>query len=123
MATKFRVGTAIRSILIANEAIFSAVGDNIFPVVAPKETVGDLIVYARDEYSKEYCNMGIAKQKCRVLVEVVSEDYDRSQLIAEAINDALEGEHVELNLRIKMLDSTEDYADGKYLQLLEFSIE
>jgi hypothetical protein len=121
MWSKFKAGTLIRNILKSNADILELVGDNIFPLIAPKDTVGDIIVYQRDKYSKEYTNMGVSSQQCLVNVGVISDDYDRSQELAELINDALEGSHD--GNRIRLTDSTEDYADGKYLQVLVFSIE
>jgi len=120
MSAKFKAGTLIRNILKADTEIFSIVGENIFPLVAPKETVGDIILYQRDEYSKEYTNMGVANEKCKVYVEAISDDYDKSQSLAELINATLEGKHEGIVIRLE--DSTEDYADGKYLQVLLFSV-
>lgn len=121
MWSKFKAGTLIRNILKSNLEILGMVGDNILPLVAPKSTAGDIIIYWRDKYSKEYSNMGVASQKCEVNVVAISDDYDRSQDLAELINDSLEGTHGDY--RIRLSDSTEGFEDGKYIQVLVFSIE
>ena len=124
--TKFRIGSTIRKLLIENEVVKELVGEKIFPLVAPQETKGDLIVYYRDEYSKDYTKMGVYNDNCKVYIVIVSEDYDRSQEIAEAVNEALEGtffQNTDNQIQIRLSDSTEDYADNKYIQVLLFEIK
>lgn len=123
---KFRIGTTIRKILIENEEVKKLVGDKIFPLVAPQSTEGDLIVYYRDEYSKDYTNMGVYNDNCKVFVTIVSDNYDRSQEIAEAVDNALEGtffQNTDNQIQVRLSDSTEDYADNKYIQVLLFEIQ
>ena len=124
--SKFRIGTVIRKILIDNEDVKQLVGDKIFPLVAPQSTEGDLIVYYRDEYSKDYTKMGVYNDNCKVYVTIVSDSYDRSQEIAEAVNNALEGTfflNTDNQIQVRLSDSTEDYADNKYIQVLLFEIQ
>ncbi len=121
--SKFKVTTEIRQLLIENKAIDALVGQNVFPLIAPDDITGDFIVYQRDEYSKDYSKMGITAQTCKVFITAVSEDYDRSQEIAYQINETLEGRFSNPDLEIKLIDSTEDFGDGKFIQILLFSIE
>lgn len=124
--SKFRIGTTIRKLLIENEEVKKLVGDKIFPLVAPQSIEGDLIVYYRDEYSKDYTKMGVYNDNCKVFVTIVSDNYDRSQEIAEAVDNALEGtffQNTENQIQIRLSDSTEDYADNKYIQVLLFEIQ
>ena len=120
--SKFKITTKVRAVLLATPEISTIVDTRVFPVVAPKDTPGDFIIYQRDEYSKDYTKMGISSQRCRVYVNAISEDYDRSQVLAYQINEALEGKHVNLKMDIKLIDSTEDFEDGKYIQVLLFEI-
>lgn len=121
--SKFKITTKVRQALLANAEISAMVGSRIFPVVAPKNTKGDFIIYQRDEYSKDYTKQGIYQEACKVYVNAISEDYDRSQELAYQINEALEGFHQELNMDIKLIDSTEDFEDNKYIQVLLFDIK
>lgn len=121
MWNKIRAGTFIRSILTSKSDIVAMVGENILPLVAPKETQGDIIIYWRDKYSRNYTNMGIATQECIINVAIISDDYDRSQDLAELVDDTLVGMHD--GNRVNLSDSTEGFEDGKYLQVLVFSIE
>lgn len=120
---KFKVTTEIRSLLLSSPAISALVQDKIFPLVAPTDTQGDFIIYQRDGYKTEYTKMGRYMDKPLVYVNAVSDDYDRSQEIASAIYDWLEDDFVNPAMRIRLEDSTEDYGDGKFIQVLQFSIE
>jgi len=121
--SKFKVTTKVRAALLDKSEITEMIGDQIFPVVAHKETEGDFIIYQRDEYSKSYTKMGVYEEKCRVYVNAISEDYDRSQELAYQINEALEGFHPDLEIDVKLVDSTEDFEDNKYIQVLLFEIK
>lgn len=120
---KFKVTTLIRSILLADKRLTEIIEDKIFPVIAPKDTTGDFVLYNRDEYSIDRTQMGIATQTCKVYINAISEDYDRSQDIAALVFEILEGTFSNPEMRIRLVDSTEDYEEGKYIQVLLFSIE
>lgn len=119
--SKFKIGTTIRQLLLNDEKIHNAVGDNIFPLIAPEETTGSFIIYQRDEYSKAYTKQGIYEEACIIYITVVADTYDTSQKIAIDVNDLLE--NYTDNFRIRLTDSTEDYADSKFIQVLKFEID
>jgi hypothetical protein len=58
-----------------------------------------------------------------VNVIAVSENYDRSQELASLIYDTLSGDFADPDIYIELEDSTEDFIDNKYIQVLQFSIE
>ena len=120
---KLAITTEIRSILLDSEEITSLIGKKIFPVVAPLKTEGDFIIYQRDGYKQEYTNMGVARQIPTVFVNAVSDDYDPSLQLASLIYEALEGQFSNPDMTIHLEDSTEDYSEGKYFQVLQFSVE
>lgn len=120
---KFKITTEIRSILQESPEIANLVGKNIYPLVAAEGTEGDFIVYQRDGYKQVYTQMGVASQTPLIFVNAVSDDYDRSQELASLIYEALEGTFSEPDMRIRLEDSTEDYENGKYIQVLQFSID
>lgn len=120
--TKFRITTVIRQILLQNSDLVELIGDKIYPLYAPDDTKGDFVLYTRDEYSIDRTQMGIVIQRCKVYINVVSTDYDRGQEIAEKIFDILDGDYSD-GMKIRLIDSTEDIADKKYVQVLLFSIE
>lgn len=120
---KLAVTIEVRSILLASDEIAKMIGDKVFPIVAPNETKGDFIIYQRDGYKQEYTKMGVARQIPTVFVNAVSDDYDRSLRLASLIYEALSGSFSNPDMTIKLEDSTEDYADKKFFQVLQFSID
>ncbi|MBT9871996.1 DUF3168 domain-containing protein [Bacteroides salyersiae] len=120
---KLAITTEVRGILLETEEITSLIGQKVFPVVAPMNTEGDFIIYQRDGYKQEYTKMGVARQIPTVFVNAVSDDYERSLQLASLIYEALEGSFSNPDMTIHLEDSTEDYSDGKYFQVLQFSVE
>ena len=123
MMNMLKITTEVRAILLESEAIKSLIGENIFPIIAPEGTKGDFIVYQRDGYKQESTQMGVADQIPYVNVTIVSENYDRSQELASLIYDTLSGSFVNPDISIRLEDSTEDFIDNKYIQVLQFSIK
>ena len=120
---KLAITTEVRGILLETEEITSLIGQKVFPVVAPMNTEGDFIIYQRDGYKQDYTKMGVARQIPTVFVNAVSDDYERSLQLASLIYEALEGSFSNPDMTIHLEDSTEDYSDGKYFQVLQFSVE
>lgn len=118
---KFKAGTTVRKILLATPSIASVIKNNIYPIIAPDNTSGSFIIYQRDQYSKDRTKQGIYAETCIIYITVVCETYAESQELAIAINDALENNSEALQIRLT--DSTEDFAEGKYIQVLKFEIE
>lgn len=130
--SKFKITTPIRSILLENPDIMDLVDPNdpndpddkgVYPVIAPKDTKGDFIIYQREKYGRLHNKMGIYGENCHVYINAISEDYDRSKELAFQIDKSLAGFHSDPKMEIKLIDSTEDYEDGKYIQVLLFEVE
>lgn len=122
-ANKLLVTTDVVAILKDSTKITDIVGDNIFPLVAEEGTTGDYILYKREKYDAEWNKMGKTSDKCEVYINVVSDNYERGKIVAAAVQDALEGSFSSPDMTIRLLDSTEDYTDKKFIQVLLFSIE
>lgn len=119
----FKITTEVRDILINNLRIAKLVGTNVFPLIAKENTKGDFITYQRDGYKQEYTKMGVAQQVPIVFVSAVSETYSRSQELASLIYETLSGDFANPDIHIELEDSTEDFIDNKYIQVLQFSIK
>ena len=116
----FKITAEIRSLLLQNEEIKGFVGERVFPIMAPEDTVGDFIVYQRDELKQEYTKMGVATQVSVLYLTAVSESYVRSNSLASLIYDTLSGDFKDPDMRIQLEDSTEDFIDKKFIQVLQF---
>lgn len=119
----FKITTEIRSILLASGEITAVIEEKVSPIIAPENTAGDFIVYQRDGFKQEYTQMGIASQSPLVNVTAVSDNYDRSQNLASLIYDTLSGDFRDPDITIQLEDSTEDFIDNKYIQILQFLIK
>nr|DAJ86867.1 MAG TPA: hypothetical protein [Caudoviricetes sp.] len=118
-----KITTDVRDILLTSAEIKSMIDDKIFPLVAPEKTEGDYIVYQRDGYKQDTTKMGVCTQMPLVNVIAVSENYDHSQDLASLIYDTLSGDFANPDIHIELEDSTEDFIDNKYIQVLQFSIK
>jgi hypothetical protein len=123
---KWNVGNDIREILLADETLAGVIGTNIYPCIAPEKTEGDFILYNREKYSKTYTKMGIVEDECQVVLSIISDDYDTSVAIAAQVDNLLIGKHTRedgYTLTISLKDSTETFADNKYVQTMLFEIK
>lgn len=119
----FKITTEMRTILLDSEKIKSLIDEKVFPIIAPESTDGDFIVYQRDGFKQDTTKFGVSCQTPFVNVTAVSGDYDRSQDLASLIYDALSGDFTNPDMYIQLEDSTEDFIDNKYIQVLQFSIK
>ncbi len=119
----FRITAEIQSLLLQNGEIKGIVGGRVFPIMAPEGTDGDFIVYQRDELKQDYTKMGVASQTAVIYVTAVSDSYVRSNNLASLIYDTLSGDFENPDMHIQLEDSTEDFIDKKFIQVLQFSIK
>ena len=124
---KWQIGNDIRVLLLADADIVQAVGQNIFPVIAPVDTDGDFILYKREKYSKNWTKMGVVEDDCQISITVISDNYDSATAIASMIDNCLTGQHFikdnTVRMNIDLVDSTEDFEDNKYFEVLLFRIK
>lgn len=119
----FKITAEVRGILLASEDITKLIGRKVFPIVADENTDGDFIVYQRDGYKQDSTKFGISSQTPIVFVSAVSADYGRSIELASLIYGTLSGEFSNPDMYIQLEDSTEDFIDNKFIQVLQFSIK
>lgn len=122
---KWHIGDDVRAILMSDTAITTHVGSRIFPLVIPENEDGDCIVYSRQHYNKKSVKMGVWEDNCTLALTVISDNYDNSVDIAEAIDNALTGYHKidDVKLTFELADSSESFEDFKYIQVLMFTIK
>lgn len=124
---KWFVGNDIREILLASPELREAVGEDIYPVIAPEGTDGEFILYQRDKYKKSYTKMGLYEEECHVALTIVADNYDRAVYIAYLVDSALQGTHTNddtgCRITCELSDSTEGFDDNKYFESLVYSIK
>ena len=119
----FKITTELRAILLENEEIIDLIDDKIYPIIAPEDTDGSFIVYQRDGYKQVYSKLGVAEQIPIVNIAAISDNYDCSQVLASLIYNSLSGKFMDPDIHIQLEDSTEDFIDSKFIQVLQFSIK
>lgn len=119
----FKITTELRAILLDNEEIIDLIDDKIYPIIAPEDTDGSFIVYQRDGYKQAYSKLGVAEQIPIVNIAAISDNYDCSQVLASLIYNSLSGKFRDPDIHIQLEDSTEDFIDSKFIQVLQFSIK
>lgn len=123
---KWYIGNDIRDILLADSGVTAQVGNHIYPIVAAEGTNGDFIVYIRQEYSKDSAKQGVYQDTCKVAVVGISDNYDRAIALADKIDLALTGTHINdkgEKFEVTLADSTETYDDNKFIETLLFQIK
>lgn len=123
---KWKIGNVIRKILMDDADVHQAVGNNIYPVVAAENVVGDFINYTRTSYSKEYVKQGLYQDSCQEEILVISDKYDNVIDIAEKVDKALSGRHIlddGVSVDITLQTATEMFQDNKYVERMIFDIE
>lgn len=121
---KVKIAQVIRGLLLQNNDVATLIDDKIVPVIASEDTEGDFVTYKRFSYSQEFqTKMGLTSEKCQILLEVVSEDYDRALEIGYIISNYLVGDWKDPDMRISIEDSDEDYKDKKFYQIFLFNVE
>ena len=116
--------TAIYSIIKSNEEINKAVGNNIYPVVAPLSTKNPYIVFKR-QINTQNDNKDSRYSIVSIELNIYSNDYQQSIKVAELVKNTLENvynKEVE-GYKIKYIVSTsidEDYNEDYYSQTMYF---
>lgn len=118
----FNVTDEIVSILMADARIARIVRNKVFPIVAPHNTPGSFIVYQRDGYKQQDTKTGVAVRQPLVVISCVADRYVESQQLASLVYETLSGRFVEPCMEIRLEDSTEDFIDKKFMQVLQFSV-
>ena len=115
---KWKIGSWLRTKLLD-------ITTNVFPVVAPENTKGDVIVYRRSSLERSQSHIGYYEDTVYYDIVIISDSYDRSAEIAEKVDDALSGNFAdEAGKRFvsNISGGYEDYQDGKYYNVITFKI-
>ena len=115
---KWKIGSWLRTKLID-------ITTNVFPVVAPENTKGDVIVYRRTNLERSQSHIGYYQATVYYDIVIISDNYDRSAEIGEKVDDALSGNFADEDGKrfvSNISGGYEDYQDGKYYNVITFKI-
>ena len=120
---KFFVISDVFALLRSDAELQELVGKKIFPIQAPRDTIGDFITVQREGLLDSQTSKmgGFALLRYGFYIAAISEDYDRSLAMASRVYEVLNGSHN--TCVIKMEDFAEVVVDQKFIQILKFSIQ
>jgi len=119
-------GKYIRRIMIENQELTSLIPANkIFPLIANADTTYPFIVYSRNNLIPTYTKDFLSDNSLIFTVIVVSDDYEQSLDIANAVRHSLEtyrfkDEYIHI-YPIKLDSITEETYEDAYIQRMTFS--
>lgn len=116
---KWYIGSWLRAKLLN-------ITDNVFPVVAPENAKGDVIVYRRTSIERSQSHIGYYLDTVHYDIVIISDSYDRAAELGERVDDALSGTFVDEEAGKRFVSHIsggyEDYQDGKYYNIITFKI-
>lgn len=109
-----------------NEELMQLIpASKIFPLIANANTSYPFIVYSREQLNPIYTKDLLAENEVSFTVIVVSNDYEQSLEIANAVRHSLESyRYSDNNIRIhpiKLTNITEETLDDAYIQRMNYS--
>lgn len=117
----FTIGSEIVTLLNVDNAVHTAVGNKIFPLIANADTTFPFIVYRRSYYTPE-SNKDWENEKTGVEIVVASNKYSDSVSIANSVADALNHKATTNIEDIRVTNTNEDFLEDTYIQRLFFEI-
>ena len=111
----FKIGKDIVSLLNANTAVTSALGNKIFPLVATAKTTFPFLVYRRSYYTPEN-DKDWENEKVGIEFVVASTEYEEGVKIADAVADALLHQQTTNIDDSAVIGISEDFMDDTFVQ-------
>lgn len=120
-----KIGAAVYSILSSNATITGYIGNKIFPLVIPENTLLPCIVYERNS-DVEYTRDGAGISTSVIDITCLSEDYTECINIAQAVYDIMNC-YKGIVSGISIVDTrlsglAETFAENAYIQKLTFTM-
>lgn len=111
----FTVGKDIKTLLSSSADVTSALGNKIFPLIAPAKTTFPFLVYRRSYYTPQ-SNKDYDGEKVGVELVIASLKYEQGVDIADAVADALIHQTTDNIDDIAVIGVSEDYMDDTFIQ-------
>jgi len=123
-----KINQAIYSILSSSTGVTSLVNsNNMFPIAADDDVKNPFIVYERKSINTVYTKDGVSYDDVLLEVTCVSDDYNESLNIAQAVRNALElksGTYGAVEIyQCRFKNAPENYGVDNYIQILHFEIK
>lgn len=111
----FEIGKDIVTLLSASTDVTSALGQKIFPLIAPAKTTFPFLVYRRSYYTPENTK-DWENEKVGIEMVIASLKYEEGVKIADAVADALLHQQTTNIEDIVVTSISEDFLDDTFVQ-------
>jgi hypothetical protein len=115
-----KIGKTLRSLLLSNDTVAEYLTGKIFPLVAVEGTTFPFLVYRRSGYTP-VSNKDLEDEIVTVEVAILSDKYETSVDVADAVLTGLHGSNEEID-RVKIIGTSEEFSDDIYIQKLIIDI-
>ncbi len=127
MNNSLLIGKYIKKFITEDETLNALIKGQVYPLYTNQETKFPYIVYARTNTSVTYTKDGLTKDVITVSIVCVSDDYETSLTMANAVRKCFEwGTYKDETINIDMCvlaNAVESSFDEGYLQTLTFNFE
>lgn len=115
-----KIGKTLRSLLLSDNTVAEYLTGKIFPLVAVEGTTFPFLVYRRSGYAP-VSNKDLEDEIVTVEVAILSDKYETSVDVADAVLTGLHGSNEEID-RVKIIGTSEEFSDDIYIQKLIIDI-
>lgn len=115
-----KIGKTLRSLLLSDNTVSEYLTGKIFPLVAVEGTTFPFLVYRRSGYTP-VSNKDLEDEIVTVEVAILSDKYETSVDVADAVLTGLHGSNEEID-RVKIIGTSEEFSDDIYIQKLIIDI-
>jgi hypothetical protein len=115
-----KIGKTLRSLLLSDNTVAEYLTGKIFPLVAVEGTTFPFLVYRRSGYTP-VSNKDLEDEIVTVEVAILSDKYETSVDVADAVLTGLRGSNEEID-RVKIIGTSEEFSDDIYIQKLIIDI-
>jgi hypothetical protein len=115
-----KIGKTLRSLLLSDDTVAEYLTGKIFPLVAVEGTTFPFLVYRRSGYTP-VSNKDLEDEIVTVEVAILSDKYETSVDVADAVLTGLHGSNEEID-RVKIIGTSEEFSDDIYIQKLIIDI-
>ena len=113
--------TAIKAALAADEAT-RAMSGNVYPIIAPFDTDGGVVVVRQQGETPERSKFGIARTTGHYRAYCTSDDYTEATTAAAAIARAIEGATLGDGRRTWYAGTQQDIIDGRPVAAIDIDV-
>ena len=117
----FKIGKEIKRILSEDATVVSYLGNKIFPLIADNGTLFPFLTYRRTSY-RPYDNKDYTDEAVYMDILIISQTYNESVDIADAVAECLNRASTELISYISIQNIREDYVEDSYVQSISIEI-